>query len=265
MPLDMGNRIQMLGKLICDMQNNLLKRFIWFFFFSCILNFGQSKILNFPLFEFNISLGSESFNMDKALSLFNDAKSIYRSQGINMPDQNTFPSNYFLSFNLGLSLADSNLFGGFIYKYSSTSAYSLYADRLGEIDLRSDILYKEYLVFLKYYLSGVKLVRPFIMLTGGIGTIDFTFNDKGSIEILNTKYNTLLSGEGSAFSGSISIGVSHQIWLIYIFEKASYRFNKIENLDIEIKEKSKVTSQQGIPFEFNFNQILFEVGIGLKI
>ena len=220
----------------------------------------ESSFSNIYTFEF--STGYNTFQLDDVKDLYEDIVQLYLDENIPIPTQRIYPGNLLLNLSLLKKLSPITSTGISI-RYTWTRAFSLYADRFGEINISSKIDFINIGVVLQSNSAINSNLNTIVGIRGGLTFANYSHKQEMIIyDVSNMISTSEIIANGSSPSLEGYIGLEYHLKNFVFTGKFGYRIINISELNGKTKLDNNVQYSGEIPLEVNLSGLILLIGFG---
>ena len=202
-------------------------------------------------FRLGVTAGITTFALGDLRTFTEGLISAYNASGLPVELERDYPPNLLVGAEflyVGLRPWALGLSGS----YTWTSAYALYGDYAGTLDLHSKVEVISGHAVLQYSFSAGEALQPFVDLRGGASwvflTIDETVDAKEYTDVL---VSSSVSGDKIGLGAEASVGLRSIFGSLAITGRAGYRYSNISSMEVSLSSSSQNLGSGELAFDIN--------------
>ena len=203
-----------------------------------------------------VSAGITSFALGDLRDMTDDIVSAYGASGLPVEVEREYPPNLLVGAEcmfIGLEPWAFGVSGS----YTWTSAYALYADYAGTLELHSKVQVLAGYLVLQYSFAAGWTLQPFVDIRGGISWVSLSIKETVDVTTYAGLVETSdISGDKLGVGGEATVGLRYSFDSLALTGRAGYRYSNVSEMDVSLSSSGQSQGSGTLGFDINSSGFL---------
>jgi hypothetical protein len=207
-------------------------------------------------FRVAVSAGITTFSLGDLRNFTTGLISDYNTSGLPMKLQRDYPPNLLAGAELfftGLSPWQFGLGGA----YTWTSAYGLYADYAGTLDMHSKVTVISAYLAVRYALLTGSRFQPFLDVRGGISRVSLSIDEKIDVPVpTGENLNSNVTGQKIGVQGEGGVGLRYPLGAFALAARVGYKYSSVSSMEVRLTGFGQDLGSGQLAFDINVSGLV---------
>jgi len=203
-----------------------------------------------------VSVGITSFALGDLRDLTDDIVSGYEASGLPVELEREYPPNLLVGVECTFIGLEPWAFG-VSGSYTWTSAYALYADYAGTLELHSKVQVLAGYLVAQYSFAAGQTFQPFVDIRGGISWVFLAIKETvDATDYAGVMGTSDVSGDKLGVGGETTAGLRYAFGSLALTGRVGYRYSNVSEMDVSLSSSGQSQGSGTLGFDINSSGFL---------